>query len=93
MAVRRIKLSTKIKTMNDILARSDVNDVIEGIVNDKKDITDILIICKLSDNTIHYVYTMNESDIQNSDIQNSELKTLGLMEYTKNSILNPSEAD
>ena len=74
---RKIKLTRKIKTINDLLAKSDINSVIEDLLKVKADITDLVIIYK-ADNSIHLL-----------DQVSTPLTTeLGMLEVAKNIMLN-----
>jgi len=79
-------MSRKIKTLDDLFARDDVNDLLEYLAKDKSDITDIITLYKTSDGVVHYSYAINEQTTMDE-----VLKALGLVEYVKNMILNPLE--
>lgn len=83
---RKIKLSRKIKTIDDLISRSDVNDILSNIASQKVDITDIVCIYKTSDGFIQYSYAINEPNTTGEVI-----KVLGLIEYAKNILLNPND--
>jgi hypothetical protein len=88
MQTRKLKLSRKIKTIDDLFARDNVNDILDEVSKDKKDITDMIILYKTSDGCIHYSYAIDESDAKEET-----LKALGLLEYVKNMILFPESED
>jgi hypothetical protein len=81
----KLKLTRKIKTLDDLFARSDVNDTIEQLVSTKKDITDLVMVYKTSDGSIWYSYAIDDATNQDEMV-----KVLGLIEYAKNMILNPN---
>jgi hypothetical protein len=80
------KLSRKIKTMDDLLTRDDINATLQEVLKCKKDITDIIIIYKDSDGVINQSAAVSEAGEWSKDC---DLKVLGMLEYVKNMILNP----
>ena len=84
-SIRKLKISRNIKTVDDLITRSDVNDILSEAAQNKADITDIIIISKTSDGLMHYSWAVDD------DGKNETLKALGMIEYTKNMILNPPE--
>jgi hypothetical protein len=80
-SVRKLKLTNRIKTVNDLLTRSDVNDVLDELSKNKSDVTDMIVIYKTSNNLMHYSYAINDNN-------NETLRVLGMVEYFKNMILN-----
>ncbi len=85
-SVRKLKLTNKIKSVNDLLSRSDVNDVLDELSHDKSDITDMIVIYKTSDNKMNYSYALTDND-------NEYIQALGMVEYFKSMLLNGSSKD
>jgi hypothetical protein len=83
-STRKIKLSRKIKTVDDLLARSDVNDVLTSVAETKPDIIDIICIYQTSDKIIHYSYA-----IKAEAKDDEQLKALGMLRYVEDMIIHP----
>jgi len=82
---RKIELSCQIKAIDDLISRSDVNDVLSSITETKTDIVDILCIYQTSDKVMHYSYA-----IKADDKSDEQLKALGMIRYAEDRILHPS---
>ena len=77
----RIKLG-RIKTIDDLFTRSDVNELLEKVIKEKSDICNLVIMWKNSKGIVEYLVT-----------DNPQTEIVGLIEFTKNMILNPDDKD
>jgi hypothetical protein len=72
----RIKFTTKIRTINDLLTRDDINQMIEDLNNNKVNIKHLSIIYTTKDDTIYSEHTedsMLSSIIYQIEVTKNEL--------------------
>ena len=62
--MQKLKISRRIKTVNDLLARSDVNNTLEDFIKRKVDVVDLMIVYTTAQGEIR----MSQSGIEPKDM-------------------------